>query len=150
MIDEKFYNLVEEIVKDFGSRIYHIAKQGNKLLVFIEGDAPITVGLCEKISRDISFKINMYFPQYKSFTLEVSSPGIERHLYNVEHYKDAIGEIVSIKTKDRRLKGELKDVFDNSILLKEGNSDIEIYFEDIITAKIIVSTEELFRRVKHG
>ncbi len=78
-----------------------------------------------------------------SFTLEVSSPGLERPLRRPEHFRHAVGELVSVKARvadgsARRLRGTLRAATDDSvaIALDDGAYE-EVALADVVSARTV-------------
>lgn len=72
---------------------------------------PITLEDCQKVSLLISPLLDVELPQMEDYFLEVSSPGIERNLKTIKHFKGAIGEFIKVKLQDKsELKGVLQEV----------------------------------------
>ncbi len=112
-----FYD--SEIVNEGGARIFRI---------YITAKDGITLELCAKISRILSPILDLEPPVGGAYTLEVSSPGIERSLKKAEHFKGSVGENIKVKLINTdKIIGKLTS-FDGKIL--------EIVEEDGETSKI--------------
>ncbi|XMB87025.1 ribosome maturation factor RimP [Mycoplasmatota bacterium WC44] len=86
--------------------------------------------LCDRIDDDL-FK--------NEYNLEVSSPGVERKLRNIDEVENSIGKYVYIKTFEKvndqkEFYGDLVSVEDNTITIKE-NSEFEIPYDKIATIR---------------
>ena len=87
--------------------------RGNGLLrLYIDAAAGITLDDCERVSRAVSEVLDAEDPIPGQYTLEVSSPGLERPLRTAEHFARFVGETVSVETVQaiegrRRFKGAL-------------------------------------------
>ena len=68
-------------------------------LVIDHPDRPITVDDCEAVSRQVSRILDIEDPLPERYTLEVSSPGIERTLYRLDHFERFIGYQAKVKLK---------------------------------------------------
>jgi ribosome maturation factor RimP len=76
------------------------------------GTGPVSIDDCTKVSRRLDDALEMNQTVPHRFVLEVSSPGIERRLRTVEHFRRHLGERVFVQTHDlidgrRRVEGEL-------------------------------------------
>jgi ribosome maturation factor RimP len=76
--------------------------QKAKLRVFIDHeDRCVSLEDCEQFSRQISRELDVLDLIHVAYDLEVSSPGLDRHLRTTEHWKRAIGGKVRVKYRDR-------------------------------------------------
>jgi ribosome maturation factor RimP len=73
------------------------------------------------------------------YALEVSSPGLERPLRRVSHYRSAVGETVSVKRADQpRLRGILTAVDDEGITLEDASGEAHrVAFDDVVQARTV-------------
>lgn len=133
---------IEESIKKLGYKIYHIEyvnELGNKFLrIMIENqnnELKITIKDCEIVSKTLNNLIDDLDIDDKFF-LEVSSSGVNRKLYTVEHMKKAVNFKVSIKlikaiNENKRYKGLLKDVNEDEITLNVEEKDLKISIDNI-------------------
>jgi len=82
----------------------------------------------------------------QKYTLEVSSPGIERPLTRPEHFKRFVGSNVLVKTEKpvgnrRKFKGELIEASDTSFVVKTDDERYEIPYENVVKANLQVKLE---------
>lgn len=82
-----------------------------------EGETPRMVSIedCEAVSREVSAQLDVEDPISVNYTLEVSSPGIDRPLFTLEHYRRFSGETAKVALKlphegRRRLQGVILGV----------------------------------------
>ena len=104
--------LVEPLVDEVGASLYDIEYAGGILRITVEQEGGVGIDTIGKLTRKISHLFDEEDPMPGAYTLEVSSPGLERPLRTPEHFAGAVGSVVAIKTKpgvegDRRLKGTL-------------------------------------------
>ena len=121
-LESKIKMLVESL--GFGLyEILNIKENENQILRICITKATGSVNLddCQEVSLAISPLLDVEIPESQKYFLEVSSPGIERNLKNLEHYKGAINELVKIKTMDKKeFKGKLLSVDAAQIALEGG------------------------------
>ena len=121
-LESKIKILVESL--GFGLyEILNIKENENQILRICITKATGSVNLddCQEVSLAISPLLDVEIPESQKYFLEVSSPGIERNLKNLEHYKGAINKLVKIKTMDKKeFKGKLLSVEDTQIVLEGG------------------------------
>lgn len=124
--------IIEPVVIQSGYELYHIefVKESDEyfLRIYIDKDEGISLQDCEKVSRSISEILDAEDPIEDSYYLEVSSPGVERILYNDKHLNKSIGKDIRINLSKKvngikQYEGKLKS-FDDEYLVIESN-DLE-------------------------
>ncbi|HTN30776.1 MAG TPA: ribosome maturation factor RimP, partial [Pseudomonas sp.] len=75
----------------------------------------VNIDDCERVSREVSAQLDVEDPISGNYTLEVSSPGVDRPLFTLEQFERAIGESAKVglklpQEKRRRLQGEIAAV----------------------------------------
>ena len=115
------------------------------LRIYIDSEAGIKLEDCEAVSRQVSGILDVEDPISGEYSLEVSSPGTERPLFNAEHYKQFIGEAVFMRfhgmvDKRRKLKGHIVEVNGNKITVSELGTELEflIDIDDVDKAHLII------------
>lgn len=119
---------VEEIItpyaKNLGLEIWDVrfAKEGSDwyLRIFIDKDGGISIDDCVDLTHAISKPLDEEDPIPQAYTLEVSSPGVERELTRKEHFEKYIGSPIFLRTIRaidgvRDFKGTLESFEDNKI-----------------------------------
>lgn len=98
------------------------------LVVYIDSPQGITLDDCQKVSQQLSAVLDVEEPIKGEYTLEVSSPGVERPLYTAAQFGRYIGEMVQIRLFNpldgrRQWVGELQSVEEDSVtLLVDGQT----------------------------
>jgi len=104
--------------------------------VYITHPDGVTLDLCADISNQLSPYLDLHPPITGKYFLEVSSPGIERKLTKPNHYKQSIGEKVSLKIiGGNKLKGIIKSADDNGITVETKHGDESYVYHEILKAK---------------
>ena len=90
--------------------------------VFIDTDKGVTIEDCERVSRQLSSVLDVEDPITGEYTLEVSSPGADRSLFNLDQYRRYLGEKVSIRLRTpyegrRKFTGLLRAVEDQDVVV---------------------------------
>ena len=122
-------------------------KRGNeKVVILIDGDKGISVDICANISRSVSDELELNNMFEESYTLEVSSPGIDFPLTSERQYNKNVGRQLKIDLLNgERIKGDLKGADNSGITLnvykgkKMENEDLFIPFSDIKSSKVLVA-----------
>lgn len=96
----------------------------------------VSMDKCVELTHLISPLLDVTPPVSGEYRLEVGSPGIERKLSNINHFKMSVGEKVSLVTSDKdKYKGRLLKVDGNKIYLEVEGEEVEVDFNDISKAK---------------
>jgi ribosome maturation factor RimP len=120
--------------------------QGRSILrILIDSEKGITVKDCTLVSRKLGAALETENLLTDGYYLEVSSPGLDRPLLNIEHYQRFLGRKVKIKTKQpienrRNFVGKLVDVQQNEIFIEllDGHEEkVVILFEKIEKANLV-------------
>lgn len=119
--------IVEPIASDLQLHLYDIEQRGGTLRITLDTfpGSPGSVDLAQLAlaTRLISREFDHEDPMPGKYTLEVSSPGVERNLRLPEHFKREIGKLVTVRlanveAAERRLEGELIAADDTTITLR--------------------------------
>ncbi len=138
--------LASPIVEALGCELWGVEclSQGRFTLVRLYIDKEDGVGLedCEKVSRQVSSLMDVEDPITGQYTLEVSSPGMERPLYSLAHFERYIGEKVQVKLtrkfEDRKkMTGQLVGVEGDEIIVQVDDEQFVLPIEWIDKANIV-------------
>lgn len=147
-------DLLEPVITGLGYEVVRILTIGQKnptLQIMIDrlDGKDITVEDCATASRAVSAVLDEKDPIKDQYSLEVSSPGLDRPLTKIEHFKRFSGYEVRIETaveveKRKRFKGVLGNVDEqNRVHIDVDGTDYAIAFDDISKAKLILTDELL-------
>lgn len=142
---QQLIEMLEPTVNGLGYELADLEWQtgpGSVLRLFIDCDAGITLDDCEAVSRQVSALLDVEDPIPGDFSLEVSSPGLNRRLVKAEHFERFAGERVKVKLKRlfegrRNFKAKLLGYTEPNVVLKEGKDEFAIPLEEIDTARIV-------------
>jgi len=124
VLREKLSQWLRPVVEGLGCELWEIEYspgRGNGLLrLYIDAPAGVSVDDCERVSRAVSELLDAEDPIPGQYTLEVSSPGIERPLRTAEHFARYVGEqvfveMVHLVDERRRFKGLLVEARSDAI-----------------------------------
>ena len=99
--------LIEPLVAAEGLELFDLEQVGPVLRVTVDRQGGVSIDDITKTTRAISRAIDEHDPISSSFTLEVSSPGLERVLRTPAHYSWAVGRTVAVKTFPNHPVGRL-------------------------------------------
>ncbi|NWN89910.1 ribosome maturation factor RimP [Marinobacter adhaerens] len=135
--------VVEGLGFDFWGVEYRTQGRQSLLRVYIDDtENGISVDDCETVSRQISGVMDVEDPIQTEYTLEVSSPGMDRPLFRPEHYQAFVGHQVNIRLRmafegRRKFKGLLKGMEDEDVVVVVDNHEYLLPFDSIERAHII-------------
>lgn len=127
-----------------------VTSPSGKIEVYLDSDKGISFEQCRKVSRHIESIIDETLEFGEKYTLQVSSPGLDRPLKFFRQYKKNVGRKVVIKTADKKLKGVMKEVTEEFLILEQSVAERKgskkkkivenrIEMKDILETKIAVS-----------
>ncbi len=140
---ERVSKRIITLLEDLGLRLYdlqynHVSKT---LRVFIDREkGGITIKDCQKVSTILSRDLDNTDLINSSYTLEVSSPGVERYLKRPEHYAWAAGKRVEVDIGEKKITGFIRHTEQNGVVIATDSGEELIPFGSIVKAKI---TEEI-------
>jgi len=107
---------------------------------------------CVQVSRSVSALFDVEDPIEGAYTLEVSSPGIDRPLTKPQHYARFAGHVAKVELKlprdgRRRFTGTLKGVADDQVLLETEAETLALPLAEIERAKLVL-TDALLKSAK--
>ncbi len=123
-LEDKLRSLAEPLLTDLGFELVDVVfatEYGRKVLrFFIDKPGGVTIDDCTQASRELSTLLDVQDPIPQRYTLEVSSPGLDRPLVKEKDFIRYAGKKVKIKTKEpiegrRNFKATIDSVGDKSI-----------------------------------
>lgn len=138
---DRVHELVVPILDAAGLDLYDLELAGGTLQVLVDKDGGVGVDELATVSRQISRTLDEHDPIEGHYTLEVSTPGLERPLRTPAHFARAVGTSVKVKTKpgvegERRLAGTVADAGDDTVTfaVSDGTSRT-LRYDDIERAR---------------
>lgn len=141
-------NVAEPILKSLGLELVDIeyagSHRGGGLRIFIDKPEGVTLDDCEKVSRYLGQALDVEDPIPHRYTLEVSSPGLDRPLKRKEDFIRFLGKKIKLKTflpidNQKVFVGRLADFKEDKAFLRmEQGGERQIPFEQIAQARLEV------------
>ena len=143
--------IIEPSLSAMGYRVVRVAMIGRATLQVMaehDDDAPMTIDDCADISRTISALLDVADPIAGAYTLEVSSPGIDRPLVRPEDYDRFAGfeaklELVQPIDGRKRFRGRLLGRDGDRIRVVTDSGEVALPLADVARAKLVVSDDLL-------
>jgi len=147
-VADKVYDLLSSPISTVGVELLDVEWTGATLRLVIDAEGGVTTGRLAEVNRLVSPLLDQHDPVPGRYMLEVSSPGIERPLRRIDHFRRAVGEQVIVKLETwadiRRVRGELLSVDDDAVTVAVVETDgvisgetesMSIAHEDIAKAR---------------
>jgi len=145
-ISRHLESLVLPVVHGLGLEFWGLEylPAGHRALIriYIDAEGGATIDQCAMVSRQLGPALEVDERLPGSFTLEVSSPGLERRFFRLEQLAGYLGRIVQALLHEpldgrRSYRGELISVADSVVTLKEHDAPIALYWEQIKKINLI-------------
>ncbi len=148
-LEQAIVRLIEPSIEDMGFELVRVRLSGTQRVVLqIMADRadgrPISVDDCADISRAVSAILDVDDPITTAYSLEVSSPGIDRPLTRLKDFAAYIGHDAKIELERlvdgrRRFRGTLHSVDGDIVTLETDQGPAAIAFTDIRNAKLVMT-----------
>jgi len=138
--------LIEPVVTAMGFELWGVdhLSQGkhSRLVIYIERESGVSVDDCADISRQVSAVLDVEDPIPGEYRLEVSSPGMARPLYTLDHFTRYVGHQVALKLRTpfdgrRKFSGLIAGVEEDEVLLHMDGEEFCFPIESIDQATIV-------------
>ncbi len=148
--------IVEDTITALGIELWGVdyAPRANSSLVRLYIDhreREVTVEDCEAVSREVSALFDVNDPVRGQYTLEVSSPGLDRPFFKVHQLVRFIGETVEVSLHApldgrRRLTGSIVAVDGDRVALNAGGEPLQFEFPQAAKVRLKPDWEKLFKQ----
>lgn len=133
---------VEQVGKELLGVEFISAGKQSILRLFIDHENGIDVDDCAEVSRQVSAILDVEDPISSEYSLEVSSPGLDRPLFDLAHFEAVIGETVEIKLSiplngRRKFKGILDAIENDTLIVVVDGQDYELPYTNIDKANLV-------------
>jgi ribosome maturation factor RimP len=118
---------LRSLLSSLGLDLYDLELAKGTLSVTVNQPGGVDLESLTRANRAISEWLDQNDPIAGRFTLDVSSPGLERRLRTVEHFRSAVGEVVTLREQregqpTRRLEGTLVAVDESTLTLSDASA----------------------------
>lgn len=149
-IDSVLHERLATLIGSMGYELVgcEIVQQGRQIVfsVYIDAQGGVSVDDCSRVSRQVSAMLDVEDSFQDKYSLEVSSPGINRPLFELEHYRKVIGKSVKIRlsaplNQRRQFNGVLQRVEGEDIYVlvevEGGNEEVKLPFSAIEKGNLV-------------
>lgn len=102
----------------------------SRFCVYVDHPAGVDHALCERVT-------DVLRDYLRDYTVEVSSPGLDRPLRRREHFAQAVGRRVRVRTTGEKLKGTVASADADRLALHTDRGEREIPYAEIVRANLI-------------
>ena len=157
-IYRRIAEIITTVIEDMGFEVVRVrlmtGKESTLQIMVQRPDGTIEVDQCAQISTAVSALLDVEDPIVDVYTLEVSSPGIDRPLTRLKDFDQLKGFEAKIETEElidgrRRFKGELAGIYGDEVLIDIDEGTIGLKFAWLSDAKLVL-TDDLIRDVLRG
>jgi ribosome maturation factor RimP len=112
------------------------------LRVYIDSEAGITADDCQKVSYQVSGVLDVEDPIPGHYTLEISSPGLDRMLFRKQDFDRFAGQLIKLRTVypiegQRKFKGRLLGLQGENVIFEQDEMEISLPFDQIEQARLV-------------
>lgn len=126
-------DIAEPLAERAGASVYDVTFKGGSLVVALSRPGGIDLDTLSDVSRELGARLDEDDVVGGSYTLEVTSPGLERPLRTAAHFRGAVGESVTLRTLpdaavadgERRIRGTIVASDDDSVTVRLEDGDEE-------------------------
>ena len=122
--------------------IEHLSQGKHSLLrIYIDSEAGIGLDDCERVSEQASGLLDVHDPINGAYQLEVSSPGFDRPLFTLDHFRRFTGHPVKVQLHQkvqgrRKLAGLIRNVSEDKVSIEMEGEIFEIQADNIERARL--------------
>lgn len=146
-IDPNLYSQFEEAAEQADCELIHAELKGGILRLVLDREDGVDLGHCQAVSKQVSVLLDVAEFDPGRYTLEVSSPGLDRKLYRLKDYRRFLGERVRVTWRDaamptKRTVVARLEALDESepasveLLEEERGERLQVRISDIQTARL--------------
>jgi len=146
--EQDITRLIEKTIHHLGCELWgceYVAQGKHSIVrIYIDKEGGVGAEDCAEVSHQVSGLLDVEDIIPSSYHLEVSSPGLERALFKLEHYKKYIGQLAQIRLRTplagrRKFKGTLSEVQGEKITLVTEEGVQVLDFNNIEKAHLVVN-----------
>ena len=151
-LHDRLVELLEPLVESLGYELVLLefnAHKGSALVrLFIDAAGGVTLGDCEKVSREVEGRLDVEDPIPQNYRLEVSSPGLDRPLVKPGHFDRFAGsvarvQLVAPQAGRRKFQGVLRGLRAENVVLETTDAGtVELALGNIERARLVPDYEQ--------
>ena len=148
---QKLTDMLRPAVEEVGKKLLgcEFISAGNHsvLRLFIDHENGIEVDDCAEVSRQVGAILDVEDPISSEYNLEVSSPGLDRPLFEMSQFQAVIGEIINVKLSmplngRRKFKGKLQAIENDTLVVLLDGEEYELIFSNVDKANLVYNFDK--------
>jgi ribosome maturation factor RimP len=157
--NERLNNLIGPLVEDLGYEFvgleYHNHPKQSVLRVYIDREGGVGLDDCEFVSREVAALLDVEDPISGHYNLEISSPGLDRPLFTLEHFERFAGSDVQVslfapQDGRRKFKGRILATMDGQVLMEVDSAEYALNIDNIAKARLVPDWDALMAERKQA
>jgi ribosome maturation factor RimP len=138
---------VEEVGKELLGCEFVSAGNHSVLRLFIDHENGIEVDDCAEVSRQVGAILDVEDPISTEYNLEVSSPGLDRPLFEMAHFQAVVGETINVRLNmplngRRKFKGKLITIENDTLVVALDGEEYELIFNNIDKSNLVYNFDK--------
>ncbi|HHC72830.1 MAG TPA: ribosome maturation factor RimP [Thiotrichales bacterium] len=144
---EQLYRIIRPVVESLGYELvgieFHNRPRNSLLRIYIDREGGVDVDDCALVSNQVSGVLDVEDAVRGHYTLEISSPGLDRPLFSLDHFRRFVGSRVKLKLEvpvegRRNWSGRIRQVEDEVLILEdEQGEEYRLPFADVEQARLV-------------
>ena len=144
--EQKLTDMLRPAVAETGKELLGVefvsAGNNSVLRLFIDHENGIDVDDCAEVSRQVGAILDVEDPISSEYNLEVSSPGVDKPLFELAHYQTVVGETINVKLSmplngRRKFKGNLVAIENDTLIVDVDGLDYELVLNNVDKANLV-------------
>lgn len=154
-VEERIRAIAERVAAEHGLELVHaevgVLGRNAAVRLFIDKPGGVTHADCSQVSHHVGTLLDVEDYINSTYTLEVSSPGLERGLYKLADYERFAGHLAKMKAREpvngqRNFKGRIRGVEGETVVFDDKTSgEVRVPLKVIAKANLEIDVEEEFR-----
>jgi ribosome maturation factor RimP len=147
---------VSPLLADLGLEVYDVEHAGGTLRITVDREGGVDLDTIALATRIVSRELDHTDPIPGRYTLEVTSPGLERNLRTPAHFERAVGTVVNVRTHpdvegERRVHGEVTAADGDGVTVKQDDGvERRLRYDEIERARTVFEWGPTPRPAKPG
>ena len=142
----RLLELIEPVASSMGLSIWGLqtppAHKGGVLRIYVDSGKGVTIDDCAELSRHVNVLLDVEDPMPGPYTLEVSSPGLERPFFTFEQLRPYVGRLLLVNLRtplqnSKKWKGKLLRLEDHELILQTETQEVHIPWNQVHKARLV-------------